>query len=244
MRTIGLIGGISPHSTLLYYKKINELTNKLLGSYNSAKMSIISVNFEDITTNIFSGNWDRVAMIMEDACIKLQNIQPDCLAFCSNTLYRVAGSIEKQISTHFIHILDPIINIIQNKGYRKIGILGTIYTMKLDFYKNYLTSHLDIEVIVPNLESQRKVNHIIFNELCHGVVLDKSKYDFQQICNNFKKRGVDAVILGCTELSLIFSSFNPSLVLLDSTNLHIRYLVQYALANVKEIDRSKLTLME
>lgn len=244
MRTIGLIGGISPHSTILYYKKINELTNNLLGSHNSARIALISVNFEDVTTNIFSGNWDNVAMIMEDACIKLQNMQPDCLAFCSNTLYKVASSVERQISTRFIHILDPIIDVIREKGYKKIGILGTIYTMKLDFYKDYLKDHLNVEVLVPDVESQLKINSIIFDELCHGIVLEKSQRELLRICHNFNEQGVEVAISGCTELSLIFSNSVTSLAVLDSTSLHINYLVGYALEKIKKFDRDKLILME
>lgn len=228
MKTIGLVGGIGPHSTLIYYKHINFLTNQLLGKHHSAKIFMVSVDFEEIVSAIFSNRWSDVSDIMTNASMILQKNHVDLIAFCSNTLYKVAENIKNKINIPLIHILDPVISIIQHKGFSRIALLGTTVTMEQSFHVEYLQKFLDVEIVTPDAHQRKELNQIIFNELCFGITTEQSKRTMLDITNPLKKKGVQALVLACTELPIIFDHLQIDIPILNTSKLHSEEIVRHA----------------
>ncbi len=237
MKTIGLVGGISPQSTLKYYEQINNATQSLLGKHHSAKLALISVNFEEIVSAITRNAWSEAAGIILQSCLTLESCKVDYIALCSNTLHKVVDCISPRIQVPLIHILDPIIEIIKQKKYKRIGLIGTMYTMEDSFHKNYMSRYLpDIEIEVPDFLLRNKINTIIFDELCCGKLTDISRKVLNSTVDLFLERSVDAIILGCTELQLAFSHVDTYIPILDTTQLHADFLVSKA--NTEKLDSS------
>ncbi len=229
MSVIGLIGGISPQSTLDYYKYINTITNSNLGGHHSAKILMVSLNFEEIVQGIFSNDWGSVEKIMLDASMVLQKNSVDVLAFCSNTLYRTYDCVKESLTIPIIHILDPVIDYIDKYKLKKIGIIGTKFTLEEKFYIKYLQSKTnELEIVLPNLEDRLLLNQIIFDELCKGIISTKSRNKVEIIINSLTKQGAEVVILGCTELPLLFNAdAYTKLPMLDTVKLHSEFIVNY-----------------
>lgn len=230
MKTIGLVGGISPQSTLKYYEQINHFTNEFLGGHHSAKIIIVSVNFEEIVSAIYSNRWDIVSKIMLKACLSLEACNADIIAFCSNTLYKVVHNVSVYLKTRILHILDPVVSEIKSHGFCRVAMIGTRFTMEESFHKNFLVSRIpNLDVIIPEHSQRDEINKIIFDELCHGKLSDNAI----NIMSSITKKlidiyDVDAIILGCTELQHIFSFIKTNAFLLDTTELHARALVKFA----------------
>ena len=235
MKTIGLIGGVSPQSTLRYYEKINDITQKLLGKHHSAKLVLVSVDFEEIVFFLTQGAWDKVKEIILQGCLTLETCGVDYIAICSNTMHKVVHSISNSIQVPFIHILDAVIDNINKEKYKKIGLIGTTYTMEENFHKNYITERLNVEIEIPSSSARDEINAIIFNELCRNTLTDFSKKALISVISQFFGRGVEAVILGCTELHFAFSQIDVCIPVLDTTQLHADSLVKKA--NSVEFDR-------
>lgn len=241
MKTIGLVGGISPKSTTLYYDRINNVVNELLGGHHSAKIVMVSVDFEEVVRNIFSNNWEAVAEVMRAACVKLALCQVDLITFCSNTLYKVRQEAMLNINVNLVHILDPVIRYIDENSLTKVALLGTQYTMEDDFHKGYLQNNSTVEVIVPELGHRQVLNQIIFDELCHGVVTDSSAMKIKNITDSLYEQGAEAVILGCTELPLIFPKIEMQIPVINTTLLHATDLAYRAVnKNLITMDRLEL----
>ena len=178
MKTIGLLGGMSWESTLLYYKEINKAVNKELSSLHSAKIVLYSVDFEEIELLQKSNKWDEAANILILAALNIQKAGADFLLICTNTMHKVYPLIKKNINIPIIHIADATANVLQDDKVTKVGLLGTAFTMREEFYKSRIFDKFNIEVIVPNEKDIDIIHKIIYEELCLGIIKDSSRINF------------------------------------------------------------------
>jgi len=229
MKTIGLIGGMSWESTLDYYRNINEEVKHKLGGLHSAKIAMYSVDFEPIEQLQHSGDWEGTAKILIDAAKSVQAAGADLLLICTNTMHKIAPEIEKQIDIPLLHIADTTAEILIREGIKKVGLLGTAFTMEQQFYKGRLSSNYGLEVIVPNQQDRDIVHKVIYNELCLGKTVSTSKEEYIRIIENLSSQGAEAVILGCTEIGILIKQSDTDVKLLDTTSIHACKAVEYAL---------------
>lgn len=226
MKTIGLIGGMSWESSDLYYQKINKLVNEKLGQLNSANLILYSVNFQEIEQMQSENCWDDAGIYLSEVAKKLELIGADVVVLCTNTMHLVANQITDQISVPFFHIADAVADQIVKNEKNRVLLIGTKFTMQKEFYKNKLNSK-GIEVVVPNIDQQEVVHTIIYDELCLGRVLEKSKQDYISIINEFVKEGVQGVVFGCTEIGMLLSNEDISVPIFDSTEIHVNKIVDF-----------------
>jgi len=234
MKTIGLIGGMTWESTMTYYKIINEEILRLLGGYNSAKCILLSVNFDEIERYQRSGEWDKCGKILNDAAKSLEKAGADFLVLCTNTMHKVEKQILEGVNIPFLHIADMTSEEILKNGIRKVGLLGTIYTMEEDFYRLRLEEN-GLEVMVPEKEDRDIINRVIFDELCFGKIKKESKKQYLQIIDKMIDRGIEGVILGCTEIGLLINqgdlgknAFSLTIPVFDTTTIHAKKAAQYS----------------
>ena len=220
MKTIGLLGGMSWESTALYYKLINEEVKKELGGLHSAKVVIYSVDFDEIEKLQHLGAWDETAKILGEAAKNIQNASADFLVICTNTMYKVAPLIQMHIDIPILHIADATGKKLQNKNIKKVGLLGTAFTMQQDFYKERINKNFDIEVLIPSGEDMNIVHKIIYEELCLGLIKEDSKKEYLRIIDNLASKGAQGVILGCTEIGMIVKQADTQVKLYDTTVIH------------------------
>ncbi|PLC56164.1 aspartate/glutamate racemase family protein [Photobacterium carnosum] len=229
MKTIGMLGGMSWESTASYYKAINEGIKAELGGLSSAKICLYSVNFEEIEKLQHQGRWNETAVILTQAAKAVEAGGADFLIICTNTMHKVASEIEAEISIPILHIADATAKKLVSDGVKKVGLLGTRFTMEQDFYKSRLTDKFEIEVIVPNADSQTIAHNIIYDELCRGIITATSREKYLNIINELYKSGAEAVILGCTEIALLVQQQHTNIPLYDTTEIHALEAVQLAL---------------
>lgn len=219
MKTIGLIGGMSWESTVTYYQIINEVVKSQLRGLHSAKVILYSVDFQEIEEYQSNGEWDKSAGILGGAAKKLEQAGADFIVICTNTMHKVVPSIQKDIQIPIIHIAEATAEkLIENNIY-KVALLGTKYTMKQDFYKGKLIER-GIEVLIPSDSDVEIVNNIIYDELCLGIISEKSKSKYIRIINKLKEDGAQGVILGCTEIGLLIGQEDTILPVFDTTQIH------------------------
>lgn len=229
MKTIGLIGGMSWESTVSYYQQINETIKDRLGGLHSAKIVLYSVDFHDIERLQQAGNWDAAGAELADAARSLEAAGADFLALCTNTMHKVAASIEAAVAIPLLHIADPTATEIKQAGHSTVGLLGTRFTMEEAFYRDRLREHHDLGVIVPDAEDRETIHRIIYEELCLGVVKSESRSEYQTIMGRLASRGAQAIILGCTEISLLVKQRDSEIPLFDTTAIHARAAAEEAL---------------
>lgn len=229
MKTIGLLGGMSWESTALYYKQINEEIKKRLGSLHSAKVVIYSVDFDEIEKLQHSGDWDKTAEILSEASKNIQNANADFLLICTNTMHKVAPSIQEKIDIPIVHIADATAKVLQKDRISKVGLLGTAFTMEEDFYKNRITDNFGIDVITPNKEDIKIIHKIIYEELCLGVINDNSRKEYLRIIEDLNSKGAQGIILGCTEICMLIKDEHTNTKLYDTTTIHANEAVNKAL---------------
>ncbi len=227
MKTIGLIGGMSWESSLVYYKIINEYTNKLLGSQNNAKSIMYTVNFEEIEKLQHQNRWNELAEILKKASLSLEKAGADFIVICTNTMHKLLLQIEPFVNIPFLHIAKATAEEIKKNGVKKVLLLGTKFTMKEDFYKNILIKE-GIEIKIPNEKDMELIHKIIYNELCLGKIKEESKKIYLEI---IKKHNVEGVILGCTEIGLLISQNDLDIKVFDTTKIHAKKAVEYALTD-------------
>ena len=228
MRTIGLIGGMSWESSAEYYRIINQRVRDQLGPLRSAQLLMYSVDFGPVEQAQHAGRWDDTALILEDAARRLQAGGAECVVLCTNTMHLVAPRIEAAVSIPFLHIADAAGAAAVDAGTLTVGLLGTAFTMEQDF----LTSRLEAQgltVLVPEADARQAVHRIIYEELCVGVISDTSRQVYQRVIESLAARGAQAIILGCTEISLLIKPEHSHLPLLDTTELHAQAAVAFAL---------------
>jgi aspartate racemase len=229
MKTIGLLGGMSWESTLSYYKLINQGINRELGGLHSAKICLNSVDFAEIEQLQHQGEWHKTADILSRAAQSIEAAGADCLLICTNTMHKVAPQISAAITIPLIHIADATAQQLIKDGIRRVGLLGTQFTMAEDFYKGRLRDKFDIEVLIPNEVDQQVVHQVIYTELCQGKISSGSRQHYIEIIEKLQQQGAQAVILGCTEIALLVQQQHTPVPLYDTTAIHGKSAVDFAL---------------
>ena len=219
MKTIGLIGGMSWESTMTYYQVINETIKKQLGGLHSAKCILYSVDFDEIEKYQTRGEWDKSEDVLSEAAQALERAGVDYIVICTNTMHKVVPEIGRRIHIPILHIADMTAVQLKKQGIRKVGLLGTKYTMQQDFYKNILIKQ-GVEVIVPNDDDVDVVNRVIYDELCLGKIFEKSKAAYLDIIHKLARNGAQGIILGCTEIGLLIQQSDTDIPLFDTTLIH------------------------
>jgi aspartate racemase len=235
MRTIGLIGGLSWESTVIYYQILNQRMRERLGGSHSAQSLIWSFEFQRFEDLIFAGRWNEVSTLLGEAGQKLEELGADALLICSNTFHRVAEQVADAVSVPVIHIADAVGNEIRSRGMRKIGLLGTRFTMEESFYRDRL-ARAGFEVAVPDREQRELIDRVIFNELVRGVLKEDSRKAYGRIVADLADRGVEGVILGCTEIELLIDERDTSVPVFPSARLHAEAAVDFALHAPQRVD--------
>jgi aspartate racemase len=220
MKTVGLLGGMSWESTAGYYKAINEGVKNRLGGLHSAQIAMFSVDFEPIEKLQHHGDWAGTALILSEAAKKIEAAGADFLLICTNTMHKVAPQIQEAIKIPILHIADATAEVLVTNGIKTVGLLGTAFTMEQEFYKGRLQEKYGLEVIVPSEKDRKIVHTVIYNELCVGKIVPTSKIEYLRIIGELAQRGAEAVILGCTEISMLVSQSETDVPLYDTTQVH------------------------
>ena len=234
MKTIGLIGGLSWESSAEYYRIINETTRDRLGGLYSAQTLMYSLNFAEVEHHQHAGAWDKATVLMLDAAERLERGGAELLLICSNTMHKMGSDLEREVSLPLLHIADPTAERIKTQGIKRVGLLGTAFTMEQDFYKGRLADKHSLEVLIPGAEDQRTVHRIIYDELVQGRTEPSSKADYVRVINDLVARGAEGVILGCTEIMLLIGQADSPVPVFDTTTLHAVAAVEWALEDVKQ----------
>lgn len=230
MKTIGLLGGMSWQSTALYYRLINEGIKASLGGLHSARIAMVSVDFQEIEAMQHRGDWDGAANALINAARSIEAAGADFLLICTNTMHKVADQVENAIDIPLLHLADATALAIKQQGIGTVGLLGTAFTMQQDFYKGRLASH-NLDVLVPNDADIEQVHRIIYEELCLGVVKPESRQVYLEVMDDLRNQGAQAVIEGCTEIVLLVQQQHTDIPLFDTTAIHAQTAVEHALAD-------------
>ena len=230
MKTIGLIGGMSWQSSLDYYRIINELAAKRLGGQHSAVCVMYSVDLDPILIYRDSGEWHKNTDILVDAIHKVEAAGADFSLICSNTMHKTYDDIQARVNKPILHITDVLAEEIKRRGYRKVGLLGTRFTLNEDFYKERLRQRHAIEVVIPQREEDVQFVHdVIYYELDYAILKPESRERYVRIIKDMRQDGAEAVILGCTEIQMLVQQEHTTVPLLDTTLLHAKAAVDLAL---------------
>ena len=229
MKRIGLIGGMSWESSAEYYRLINEEVRNRLGSTHSAKSLMWSMDFAEIETLQHEGNWQALSDKMCQAAVSLERGGADFIVICTNTMHKLAKQVQACLNIPLLHIADATAKEITSKNIKKVGLLGTEFTMKQDFYKGRLADKFGLEVFIPNDEDCQIVHRIIYQELVAGIIKDESRQQYRQIIQKLVDAGAEAIILGCTEIMLLVSPADSAVPVFDTTEIHAQAAVNMAL---------------
>jgi aspartate racemase len=229
VKTIGLIGGMSWESTIPYYRHINEVVKARLGGLHSARVILFSVDFHDIEQMQHAGRWDEAGAMLANAALSLERAGADVVVVCTNTMHKVAPAIEAAVRIPLLHIADPTAQAIRRSEFHTVGLLGTRFTMEEAFYRDRLRHDHGIDVLVPGAADREKVHRIIYDELCLGQVRDASREVYRVVMARLVAQGAQAVILGCTEISLLVGAPDATVPLFDTTAIHAQAAAEFAL---------------
>ncbi len=229
LKTIGLIGGMSWESTLEYYRLINEGIKARLGGLHSARCVLYSVDFAEVESMQMKGQWDQAGRLLAHAAQRIDAAGADFVILCTNTMHRVADEIESRIHIPFLHIADATAHEIRKGGLRRVGLLGTRFTMEEDFYRGRLIDKYGLEVLVPPPSESELVHRVIYEELCVGRIESDSRQHYRAIMTGLAARGAEGIILGCTEIGLLVQAKDSPIPLFDTTLIHAQAAVDYAL---------------
>ncbi|MFO7796239.1 MAG: aspartate/glutamate racemase family protein [Promethearchaeati archaeon] len=230
MKIIGLIGGMSWESSLEYYRIINESIKKRVGGLHSGKIIMYSLDFEEIEKMQSAGNWDDLTQKMIECAQTLEKAGAEMILICTNTMHIMAEDVQNSIDIPLIHIADSTAEKIKEKNLKKVGLLGTKYTMEQDFYKGRLKRKYDLDVIIPeSQEDIEMINDVIFKELCVGEIKESSKKKYLEVIENLIKRGAEGIILGCTEIPLLIKQSDIDIYLFDTMTIHAEAAVNYSI---------------
>lgn len=233
MKTMGLLGGMSWESTETYYRLINEGVRARLGGLHSAELILYSVDFARIETLQSRGDWAAAAEILGAAARSVERSGAEFLVLCTNTMHRVAETIEASIAVPLVHIADAAATALLRQGVTRVGLIGTRFTMEQVFYRDRLEAH-GITVLVPDEAGRDRVHAVIYDELCRGIVRPASKAAYLEVVAGLADRGAQGVILGCTEIGLLIQAADTPVRLFDTTAIHADEAVRYALAEAPE----------
>ena len=229
MKTIGLIGGMSWESSAEYYRVINEEVKNRLGGLHSANCILYSVDFDEIERCQSENRWDQAGEILGEAAVRLEQAGADFIVICTNTMHKVIDLIQKNTSLPILHIADETAAEILNQGLKKVGLLGTKYTMEQEFYTSRIKEE-NIEILIPDGHERVTINQIIFNELCLGKTLQASREYFKSVIQKLVAEGAEGIILGCTEIGLLIKQNDVNVPLFDTTKIHALGAVDKALS--------------
>ncbi len=229
MKTIGLIGGMSWESTVPYYRLINEEIKERLGGLHSAKVILYSVDFHDIERLQHAGDWATAGALLAATAQTVEKAGADFLVLCTNTMHKVAHAIEAAVRIPLLHIADATAQEIRAAGCATVGLLGTRFTMEQGFYKDRLHQDHGLRVLTPAERDREVVHRIIYDELCLGRVIDHSRAEYRRIMAELVSQGAEAIILGCTEITLLVEQADSAVPLFDTTRIHARKAAAWAL---------------
>lgn len=229
MRMLGLLGGMSWESTAVYYRHINELVRARLGGLHSAPLLLWSVDFAQLAERQHAGDWDGAGAILAEAARRLEGAGAEALVLCTNTMHRVAETIEAAVRIPLLHIADGTAAAAHAAGVRRPALLATRFTLEQAFYRARLATRHGITTLVPDEAERALVHRVIYEELCQGIVRPESKAAYLAILERLRRQGADGVILGCTEIALLIDQADLDLPVLDTTRLHAEAAVAWAL---------------
>ncbi|XGA81256.1 aspartate/glutamate racemase family protein [Halomonas sp. CH40] len=229
MKTLGLLGGMSWESTQTYYRLLNQQVAQRLGGLHSAKLILDSLDFADVEVLQREGQWDALADLLVKHALRVEAAGADGLIIGTNTMHRVAPQVEAALSIPLLHIADATAQALLEDGVQTVGLLGTRFTMEQAFYRERLEAQ-GITVLVPNDAQREEVHRIIYQELCRGVLDKNSRAAYLDVVEDLHRRGVGGVILGCTEIGLLINQHDTTVALYDTTFLHAKSGVEWALA--------------
>lgn len=229
LKLLGLIGGMSWENTIEYYRIINELIKEKLGSWNSAKLILYSVNFEEILSLENKDRWSEIVLIMTNISRNLENAGCEALMLCSNTMHKIADDLQNNISIPIINVVYETALIIKELKLKKVGLLGTKFTMEGDFYSKKLEEKYNISVIIPGKEDRDYIHSVIYNELAQNNLFDTTKQSLLRIIDKLKSQGAEGIILGCTEIPLLIKPEDLELPLFDTLKIHLNAAAQFIL---------------
>ncbi|MGA7204016.1 MAG: aspartate/glutamate racemase family protein [Specibacter sp.] len=231
MLTIGLLGGMSWESSALYYRLVNELVRGRLGGLHSARCVMASVDFAVIEHLQSTGQWDSAGALLAREALRLEAAGADFIVLCTNTMHKVAGSIEDAVQIPLLHLADVTAEAVLGTGLKTVGLLGTAFTMEQPFYRDRIAAH-GLEVLVPDAAGRHDVHRIIYEELVVGVVTEVSRRVVAQVIESLQAMGAEGVILGCTEIELLIDQASSPLPVFPTTRLHAEAAVELALKDV------------
>ena len=229
MRTIGLLGGMSWQSTALYYQQINRMTEASLGGLHSARLAMVSVDFETIVAAQRAGRWDLAGGLLADGARALERAGADCVLICTNTMHLVADAVAAAVDIPLIDIIDATGAALLAAGRSRPLLLATAYTMQHGFYQRRMRERCGLEVVIPQADDRAEMHRIIFDELCRGIISDVSRLRVEAMIAAAREVGADSVILGCTEICLLIDGTQTALPCFDSTRIHAEEAVAFAL---------------
>ena len=230
MKTIGLLGGMSWESTALYYQGINQLVKYELGGLHSAKIAMVSVDFQVIEDLQHKNNWKEAGILLREAASQVEAAGADFLLICTNTMHKVAPQIEEAISIPLLHIADASADEIKKRGMTTIGLLGTNFTMEQEFYAGRLKENHGLNVLVPQKKDRDIVHHVIYDELVLGIQKKESREEYLRIMNSLHEQGAQGIIEGCTEIGMLVQQKHTNIPLFDTTAMHVQKAVELALS--------------
>ena len=230
MRTLGLIGGMTWHSTVDYYRLINAGVQERLGGSHSADLLLLSIDFEPVEDMQGRGDWAGMGKLIGEWARCLEAAGAEGLVICTNTMHRLADSAAGAVSIPLIHIADATARAIKQKGLATVGLLGTRYTMEMDFYRGRLEKEHGLKVLIPEEPGRTSIHDIIYRELAQGIVREESRRAYAAVIRELEGRGAQGVILGCTEIPLLIKAADSPIPVFDTTALHAAAAVDFALS--------------
>ena len=228
MKTLGLLGGMSWESTQTYYRLLNQQVSQRLGGLHSAKVILDSLDFADVEALQQAGDWTALGDLLIKHALRVEAAGADGLIIGTNTMHRVAPQVEAALSIPLLHIADATAQALLEDGIQTVGLLGTRFTMEQAFYRERLEAQ-GIEVLVPNDDQREQVHRIIYQELCRGLLIRNSRAAYLAVVEDLHQRGAAGVILGCTEIGLLINQTDTTIPLYDTTLLHAKRGVEWAL---------------
>ena len=229
MKTIGMIGGMSWESSIEYYRIINQAVRENLGGLHSAKSIMVSVEFAEIEALQHQNRWEDLAAIMIDAARSLERGGADFVIICTNTMHKLYDYVQNHIEIPMLNIADATAEKIIAEGLDRVALLGTRFTMEEEFYKGRLVDRFGLDVIIPAEDEMEIVHRVIYDELCAGIIKPDSQQKYAAIIKRLIATGAQGIILGCTEIGLLVKPEDSSVPLFDTTAIHAKAAVRYAL---------------
>ncbi len=234
MQTIGLLGGMSWESTALYYRWLNEGVKRELGGLHSARIAMVSVDFQEVEVLQHAGRWEEAGALLAAAAADVERAGADFLLICTNTMHKVEPQISAAIDIDVLHVADATAAAIKERGLACVGLLGTAFTMEESFYRGRLESAHGLRVVVPDEQDRRLVHDVIYDELCLGKVDGGSRDAFLRVIDSMREQGAQGVIEGCTEITMLVDQSHTKMPLFDTTAIHVEAAVRRALAGGHE----------